>query len=124
MSKSSRTSQHIGHLTAGGFTLTDKTSVTQGTSITTGVTIQSQCGKITTVSASTGAQSVQSFTVTKSDITVNSIVLANIISYNGSTGLPQVYVDDITSGSFKTIIQNCSTSASLNGSISIGYIAL
>ena len=124
MSKSSRSNHFTGHLSTNTFVIRDKSSVTQGTAITTGVTLNTQCGAIRTVSAATGAQSAQSFTVTNSDITVNSIVLANIIGYTGSTGLPHVYVDDITSGSFKTVIQNCSTSASLNGALNIGYMSL
>lgn len=124
MSKSSRSNQFSGALSAETLAIRDKLAVTQITSITSGVTLDSQCGSIRTVSAGTGAQSVQSFTVTNSKITVDSIVLANIIGYTGSTGLPHVYVDDITSGSFKTIIQNCSTSASLNGALSIGYTSL
>jgi predicted lipoprotein len=124
MSKSSRTTKFAGLLNTNTLILRDKSSITQGTAITSGVTLNSQCGAIRTVSAATGAQSAQSFTVTNSDITVDSIVLANIIGYTGSTGLPHVYVDDITSGSFKTVIQNCSTSASLNGALNIGYMSL
>jgi len=124
MSKSARSNQFSGALSAETLAIRDKLAVTQITSITSGVTLDSQCGSIRTVSTGTGAQSVQSFTVTNSNITVDSIVLANIIGYTGSTGLPHVYIDDITSGSFKTIIQNCSTSASLNGALSIGYISL
>lgn len=124
MSKSSRSNQFTGALSTETLAIRDKLGVTQGTSITSGVTLDSQCGSIRTVSAGTGAQNVQSFTVTNSKITVDSIVLANIIGYTGSTGLPHVYIDDITSGSFKTIIQNCSTSASLNGALTIGYTSL
>ena len=122
--KASRSNQFYGDFSANTLAIRNKLAVTQITSITSGVTLYSQCGSIRTVSAGTGAQSVQSFTVTNSNITVDSIVLANIIGYAGSTGLPHVYIDDITSGSFKTIIQNCSTSASLNGALNIGYISL
>lgn len=124
MSKSSRTNQFAGSFNTETLTIRDKSSVTQGTSITTGVTLNSQCGSIRTVSAATGAQSIQSFVVTNSHITIDSVILANIVGYAGSTGLPHVYIDDITSGSFKTIIQNCSTSASLNGALNIGYMSL
>jgi hypothetical protein len=122
--KASRTNQFFGDFSANTLAIRNKSSVTQGTSITTGVTLNSQCGSIRTVSAATGAQSVQSFTVTNSNITIDSVILANIVGYTGSTGLPHVYIDDITSGSFKTVIQNCSTSASLNGALNIGYISL
>lgn len=124
MSKSSRTNQFAGSFSTETLAIRDKSSVTQGTAITSGVTLNSQCGSIRTVSAATGAQSVQSFIVTNSNITIDSVILANIIGYTGSTGLPHVYIDDITSGSFKTIIQNCSTSASLNGALNIGYVSL
>lgn len=124
MSKSERCTKFVGHLNTNTLSIRDKSSVTQETSITTGVTLNTQSGAITTRSAATGAQSAQSFTVSNSSINADSIVLSNIIGYNGSTGLPHVYVDDITSGSFKIVIQNNSTSAALNGSLNVGYFCL
>ena len=124
MSKSSRTNKYAGYFSTNTLSIRDKSSVTQATSITTGVTLNSQTGAITTRSAATGAQSAQSFIVSNSSTNTDSIVLSNIIGYNGSTGLPQVYVDDITSGSFKIVIQNNSTSAALNGSLNVGYFCL
>ena len=123
MSKASKSNQFAGDFSANTLAIRDKSSVTQGTAITTGVTLNSQCGAIRTVSAGTGPQTAQSFTVTNSQINVDSIVLANIIGYTGSTGLPHVYIDDIAAGSFKAIVQNCSTSASLNGALNIGYVS-
>lgn len=124
MSKSSRINEFCGAFSTNTLAIRDKSSVAQITAITSGVTLNSQCGSIVTVSAGTGAQSVQSFTVTNNKVNIDSVVLLNIIGYGGSTGLPHVYVDDIAAGSFKTIIQNCSTSASLNGVLNIGYISL
>lgn len=124
MSKESRSNRSAGDFSAHTLSIRDKSSVTQLTSITTGVTLTSQCGVIVTRSAPTGAQSTQSFTAINSGINVDSIVLSNIVGYDGSTGLPQVYIDDITAGSFKVIIQNNSTSASLNGALKIGYLTL
>lgn len=124
MSKSNRTNESAGYFTTNTLSIRDKLSVTQATSITTGVTLNSQTGVITTRSAATGAQSAQSFIVSNSSMNTDSIVLSNIIGYNGSTGLPQVYVDDITSGSFKIVIQNNSTSAALNGSLNVGFFCL
>lgn len=124
MSKSNRTNEFAGHFSTDTLSIRDKSSVTQATNIATGVTLNSQSGRIITTSASTAAQSAQSFTVSNVNIKTDSIVLSNIIGYNGSTGLPQVYVDDIISGSFKIVIQNNSTSAALNGSLNIGYVCL
>ena len=124
MSKSNRTNKFAGHFSTNTLSIRDKLAVTQATSITTEVTLNTQTGAIVTRPAATGPQSAQSFTVSNYNINTDSIVLSNIIGYNGSTGLPQVYVDDITSGSFKIVIQNNSTSAALNGSLNIGYVCL
>ena len=124
MSKESRSNHFAGDFSANTLSIRDKSAVTQLTNIGTGVTLTSQCGVIITRSATAAAQSLQSFTATNANVTTDSIVLANIIGYDGTTGLPQVYVDDIVSGSFKVTIQNNSTSASLNGVLKIGYLTL
>ena len=124
MSKESKCNHFSGNFSANTVSIRDKETVTQLTNIGTGVNLTSQAGVIVTRSATAGVQSTQSFTATNTNVKTDSIILTNIIGYDGSTGLPQVYVDDIISGSFKVTIQNNSTSESLNGVLKIGYLTL
>jgi hypothetical protein len=99
-----------------------KTVVTQSSSITTGVTINSPGGDIITVSLGTAASTTAGqFTVTNSFVKADSVVLANIIDYTGSTGFPVILVDDVAAGSFKITVRNVDTGAALNGIPTIGF---
>ena len=87
-----------------------KSTVTQATSIVTGVTINSPSGVITTVALTTAANAAElPFTVSNSYVKADSIVLANIVDYDPTTAtndLPLVYIDDIANGSFKVVVGN------------------
>lgn len=123
MSQSSKISYDFGSINIDKINI-DKVNITQGTSITTAVTATSQCGIITTVSATTAADSAIQFTVNHDDVTVNSVVLANIMNYAGSAGLPSLYVDAVTTGSFVVTIQNHHPSDALNGAVKVAYFIL
>jgi len=61
--------------------LTEKSTVTQATSISTGVTINAQSGVITTVALSTAADTdCGSFTVTNNKCYSNSVVLLTVVN--------------------------------------------
>ena len=123
MSQSSKLKYDFGSLNANIITI-DKSTVTQLTSNTTAVNITTQAGIITTQSMTTPSNSALQFTVNHPDVTVNSVVLANIMNYAGTTGLPNLYIDNPTTGSFVSTIQNHHTSGSLNGAIKIAYFIL
>jgi hypothetical protein len=104
-----------------------KGTVTQATSITTGVTLNAPAGKITTVALTTAANSVESaFTVTNSFVKADSVVVASIVGYSGATltgDLPQVYVNSISAGSFNLIVGN-GGSGTLDGTVTISFVIL
>lgn len=99
----------------------NKNSIVQATSVTSGVTLNSPAGCVTTVSQScfntTGSVIFQ---VTNSSVTTDSLVLGNIVHYSG-TGTPLAHFRDVTTGSFKVSIQNAHPSAALNATVKIGY---
>jgi hypothetical protein len=100
--------------------------VTQITSISTGVTLNQPSGVITTVTATTAALSVSTFTVLNSFATTTSNIQCTLISYSGTNltnGLPLVsYVDNRTDGSFDIVIYNAHASNALNGILQIAFV--
>jgi hypothetical protein len=123
---------------SGGVSLTANTALTQGKlfnlgqatvtqtgSITTGVTINSSSGVITTVSTAISANSSSSFTVTNSAVASSSVVVATIGDYSGTIGTdghPYVMVDSITSGAFNIRICNAHNTNSTNGTLKVNFI--
>jgi hypothetical protein len=89
--KSSSSSAGIGYATGAG------SAVTQGTSRTTGVTINAIAGAITLVSAA-GSTSYQSFTVTNSSVAATDVIIVN---QKSGTDLYEVFVTAVAAGSFK-----------------------
>jgi len=119
-------------LTTGNLTLTQGRSVNLGraatsqtTSFTNGVTINSASGVITTVAAAAAAGSSESFVVTNSAVSTSSVVLASIGDYSGTyhtNGIPMLYVDSISNGSFSIRVYNAGASNALNGTLKIKFI--
>lgn len=104
------------------FVTLTKGLVTQSGAITTAVTLNQPAGDIVTVSLSTAASTTAGqFTVNNSFVKADSVVLANIIDYTGSTGFPVILVDDVAAGSFKITVRNVHTADALNGIPTIGF---
>jgi hypothetical protein len=80
----------VGYATGAGGT------VTQGTSRTTGVTINKRCGAITMFSAA-GSATAATFTVTNSTVGANDVIILNQAS---GTNLYDLLVTAVTAGSF------------------------
>jgi len=110
--------------TVSTLTLSSKGAVTQETSITTAVSVNAASGVITTVSATTAANALSTFTVNNSAVAAGSIVIASIIDYSGSAGVPSIFVDDIASGSFKVTLGNGHGTNAFNGVFKIGFIVI
>ena len=91
----------VGYATGAGGT------VTQITTITTGVTINKVCGTITTVSSTLATGVDASFVVTNSAVAATDVVVASIKSYGGTAdGIPVVAVQATGAGSFTLNIMN------------------
>lgn len=127
--QSSKSNKHFGSLIIDGKStlnevLINKTSITQGTSITTGVTIDSPCGYVQTVSTTLVTQGQASFTVSNAYVDPSSIVIGNIINYSGNQGSPVAIIDNITNEAFSVIITNTANTGALNGNIRIGFLVI
>jgi len=70
--------------------------VTQGTSRTTGVTLNKRCGAITLFTAA-GSTTAASFTVTNSTVGANDVIIVNQAS---GTNLYNLFVTSVAAGSF------------------------
>lgn len=125
---------------AGGITLSTgsggvnfpKATVTQITSITTTVSIDSTAGVIETVdiAGGIGAEGSAAFTVENDRVTASSVVLVNVVEYNGTygtNGLPFVNVEAITGGgtpSFDIRIINAHSSNALDQELFIAFLVI
>ena len=101
--------------------LYDTANVTQGTNITTAVTVDAHSGIITTVSATTAADAKSVFTVNNDVVTTSSKILVSVQYDEAATGIPVVSVSDIAAGSFKVIIANAHSSAALNAVVKVHF---
>ncbi len=98
-----------------------KDTVTQLVSTATGVTLNASAGIITMFTSTLAADASQEFVVTNSYVSSGVVILASIQDYSGTTGLPNVIVDNIGNGSFNVVLQNCGAAA-LNGVVKVSFL--
>jgi hypothetical protein len=98
-------------------------TVTQITSLVTGVTLNKVVGQVVTVSATTAAGAEETFTVTDSAVAANDGVLVWIKS-TSSAGTPQVVCSAVAAGSFNITVNNLHASAALNNTLTIGFAVI
>lgn len=102
--------------------ISDKGTVTQASTISTGVTLSVLNGKVTTVSSTLAADASASFVVTNTKVaTTSNIVLG--VNYAGTQGVVVAEVTAQSSGSFTVKVDNCGTQA-LNNTITIGFLVV
>lgn len=100
--------------------LTEKSTVTQATSISTGVTINAQSGVITTFALTTAADTdCGSFTVTNNKCYSNSVILLTVV--NSGTGAPLATVTSVSNGSFIVKLRNVHSATALNSVLKLNY---
>lgn len=97
-------------------------TVSQATSITTGVTLNKLTGQITTQAASTAAAAEDTFTVTNSQVTAKDVVVLSTTYAGGGT--PIVYCSKVAAGSFNITISNLHDSAALDAALVINFVVL
>jgi hypothetical protein len=102
--------------------LYDKGAVTQITSASTQVTLDTHCGVITTVSLTTAAGASDIFQFYNDQLLTTSVLLVSL-EYKGSAGRPIVRTD-ISNGVTKIIISNTATSGALNGLARIHFMII
>lgn len=99
--------------------------VTQATNRTTGVTVNTISGQITTNTASLAAETAATFTVTNNQIFADDIVLVSIAGgTNGGNTTVQVVV--IAAGSFQVQVanQNAAAGTAETGAIQINFLVM
>jgi len=99
--------------------------ITQEPDIDSSVSVSGSAGIITTVSSSLAALGVQTFTVSNSSVSPESVIVVSTVSYTGTygtDGIPVVSVSSIVQGGFEINIVNAHATAPLDGSLSISFI--
>ena len=104
--------------------LYDTANVTQGTSITTAVTVNALNGVITTVSSTLAANAKTFFTVNNALVGTGSRILVSVEYDETATGIPVVGVSDIAAGSFKVVLSNGAGVAALNNVVKVHYLII
>lgn len=100
-------------------------AVTQATSRTTAVTLNTLCGTITTHTASLAAEAAAEFTVTNNLIAATDVVVA--CQQSGTNGGDtDVYVSTVAAGSFKLKVANNNASGGTaeTGAILINFVVI
>lgn len=107
-------------------TMTGKGAVTQATNRTTGVTLNTQCGVITTNTASLAAEAAAEFTVTCSAVLSVADVVHVSIQSGTNGGNTSVFVSTVAAGSFKIKVSNHNAAAGTaeTGAILINYAVI
>lgn len=95
-------------------------TITQDTSIVTGVILNTPFGIITTVSSTLAASSYTGFTLTNSTILSTSIILVSIVGYQGD-GIPSITVHTAFDGSVALRLNNSHATEALSQPIKIAY---
>ena len=100
-------------------------SVTQITNRTTGVTLNTTCGNITTDSTSLAAEAAAAFTVTNDKVKVSDVVVVSIRS-GSNGGNTAATVTTVADGSFAIKISNNNVAAGTaeTGAIIINFVVL
>lgn len=103
-----------------------KATVSQSGAITSGCTINSPAGVITTVNTTLATGGSARFTVSNSGVRPSSVVLANVINYSGGATQGNVHsrINGVTQGSFSVVLTNTDAVNALNGTVKLGYLVI
>ena len=115
-------SQKVYRRRADGATVTSgQASVTQATSITTGVTCNALSGKITTVSQTVAAGAEADFVVTNNKVAATDVVSVSIRDHT-SAGTFAASVADVSAGAFTVRLTNLHASAAGDNVLVLNYL--
>lgn len=101
--------QYSGAATPVGYSTGAGGTVTQGTSKSTGVTLNKRCGEITMHNATLNAATAVGFTLTNSEIEAGDVIIANIVS-GATANAYTLTVDARAAGSCRLSLNNRSAS--------------
>ena len=99
-------------------------TVTQITSITTGVTLNTKRGAITTFDPALAAAAEQEFVVTNSTVRAESVVLISIASGPGDNEHVVAFVSAVAAGSFSIVLSNLAAANQADGAMVINFVVI
>jgi len=102
-----------------GYTAAAQGTVTQATSKSTGVTLNTPAGRITMNNAALAGNTAVSFTLTNSLISANDVIILNV-SGGATAEAYTTYVSSMTAGSASLTLRNL-TAGSLSEAVIINY---
>lgn len=102
----------------------DRGTVTQATSISTGVTLNKLAGTITTVSQTIAAGAEASFTVTNSEVAATDVPVVALKSTASAGGPFMVAVTAVAAGSFTITITNTHATNAGDNTLVISFVVL
>ena len=106
--------QEIGYATAA------QGAVTQGSSKSTGVTLNKSAGQITMNGASLNTVTNVTFTLTNNLITAKDVVIINVASANATPGAYNAWISSMLTGSCTITLRNI-TAGTLSEAVVINY---
>jgi hypothetical protein len=114
-----------GYATVNNLNVTDKGSVTQITSITTGVTLNTYAGKITTFDLGTiESHERSSFVVNNTNCLSTSIVMCNLVDFSGTNNrYLHCGIDNIAENQFEIVLMN-SSGYTLDGTVTLAFMII
>ena len=104
-----------------GYTAAASGSVTQATSKSTGVTLNTSAGTITMNNAALGATTSVSFTLTNSKISISDAIILSIVSGAATPGTYTAWVTGLAAGSASITVRNISA-GSLSEALVLNYV--
>jgi hypothetical protein len=97
-------------------------TVTQATSITTGVTLNGLSGRITTVASTLAAAGEATFTVTNSAVAATDVVVLST-TYAGA-GTLEVFCSQVAAGTFNITLANLHAANALDAAVVINFVVI
>lgn len=97
-------------------------TVTQITNRSTGVTVNTTSGRITTDTTSLAAAAEATFTVTNSSVVATSVPVVALAS--GAAATTQVFVSAVAAGSFDITVANLHASTAETGALVINFVVI
>ena len=99
-------------------------TVTQGTSISTGVTLSTKRGTITTFDPALAAAGEAEFVVTNTEVHPNSVVCVSVKSGPGDNEHVIAFVSAVAEGSFSVVLSNLAAANQADGAMEINFVVI
>ena len=103
-----------------GYSALAQTAVTQLTSKSTGVTVNTSAGQITMNAASLATVTNVTFTLTNSLLSAKDVIIVNVASANATAGAYNAWVSSMLAGSATITLRNITT-GSLSEAVVINF---